>query len=183
MLLQEQVRYFALVMGDGNYLPASAEQTWSRRYGDCKGKTALLLAMLGALGIEAEPTLVSVAAGDALDGALPQLGMFDHVLVRARINGRIYWLDGTRQGDRQLATLASTAHPFALPLTAAGAAIEAIAYEPPALPLQEADTAYDASQGLAAPARVTTTITLRGEHAAVMRAGLPRSAPTPCAAS
>src|SRR5207245_7674926 len=39
----------------GGLVPASAETTWSRRFGDCKAKTALLLAILHEFGIEAEP--------------------------------------------------------------------------------------------------------------------------------
>ena len=31
--------------------------------------------------------------------------LFNHVLVRARIAGREYWLDGTRIGDSSLANL------------------------------------------------------------------------------
>jgi transglutaminase-like putative cysteine protease len=42
-LVQDRVRYVALAMGAGGYVPADAAETWSRRYGDCKGKTALLL--------------------------------------------------------------------------------------------------------------------------------------------
>jgi transglutaminase-like putative cysteine protease len=41
-LVQDRVRYVALEMGAGGYVPTDAETTWSRRYGDCKGKTALL---------------------------------------------------------------------------------------------------------------------------------------------
>ena len=49
-LVQDQIRYFALVMGDGNYLPATADQSWARRFADCKGKTVTLLALLHGLG-------------------------------------------------------------------------------------------------------------------------------------
>ncbi len=105
-LLQDRIRYVALAMGAGGLVPADAEQTWSRRYGDCKGKTALLLGILEALGIQAEPVLVSTAAGDGLDERLPMIGLFDHVLVRATIGGRAYWLDGTRAGDAALDRLA-----------------------------------------------------------------------------
>lgn len=52
-LVQQQVRYVYVGLGGGTYLPASADETWNRRYGDCKGKTALLLALLGELGIAA----------------------------------------------------------------------------------------------------------------------------------
>ncbi len=45
-LVQDRVRYVALLMGQGGYVPADADTTWSRRFGDCKAKTALLLGIL-----------------------------------------------------------------------------------------------------------------------------------------
>ncbi|WP_404482684.1 transglutaminase domain-containing protein [Novosphingobium sp. BL-52-GroH] len=66
--------------------PATAEETWQRRYGDCKGKTALLLALLRELGIEAQAVLANNSGNDnGLAERLPSPRMFDHVLVRARI--------------------------------------------------------------------------------------------------
>ncbi|MEQ1652596.1 MAG: DUF3857 domain-containing protein, partial [Hyphomicrobium sp.] len=57
-LVQQQVRYVYVGFNGGNFTPASADETWQRRYGDCKGKTVLLLALLNELGITAEPVLV-----------------------------------------------------------------------------------------------------------------------------
>ncbi len=53
-LVQQDVRYIYVGLNSGNLTPASAEETWQRRYGDCKGKTVLLLALLADLGIESE---------------------------------------------------------------------------------------------------------------------------------
>ena len=63
-------------MNFGGYTPASTDITWSRRFGDCKGKTTLLLALLHGLGVEAEPALVSTTLGDGLDQRLPRLDVF-----------------------------------------------------------------------------------------------------------
>ena len=118
VLVEDRVRYVALLMDSGNYVPASAEQTWSRRFGDCKAKTALLNGILRELGITAVPVLVSSALGDGLDQRLPALGAFDHVIVRATIAGRDYFLDGTRSGDWKLDRLAVPAFGWGLPLVA-----------------------------------------------------------------
>ncbi len=48
-LVQQQVRYVYVGLNGGNLTPASADETWQRRYGDCKGKTVLLLALLREL--------------------------------------------------------------------------------------------------------------------------------------
>jgi tetratricopeptide (TPR) repeat protein len=168
-LVQDDIRYLALSMGDGGYLPASADQTWSRRFGDCKGKTAVLVALLAGLGIEAEPVLVSTVNGDGLDQRLPSLFLFNHVIVRARIGGRSYWLDGTRIGDRDLAGLASSPFTWGLPVRAAGATLEALPWAPPAQPVWEVNVNYDASAGLSGPLPTRTESTFRGDLATEWR--------------
>ncbi len=104
-LVEDNVRYLYIGLNDSNLRPAPADDTWQRRFGDCKAKTALLLALLDGLGIAAEPALVSTRLGDGMDQRLPNASQFDHVIVRAAIAGQIYWLDGTRLGDRRLADL------------------------------------------------------------------------------
>jgi tetratricopeptide (TPR) repeat protein len=168
-LVQDEVRYFAVVIGDGNYLPAAAEETWSRRYGDCKGKTALLVALLRALGIEAEPVIVHSTLGDTLGERLPQMALFDHVIVRARIGGRSYWLDGTGTGDRDIEALASSRLGWGLPLRTAGAELERLPYAPAPLPTTETRITYDASDGLLGTVRVTGETVFRGDEATSMR--------------
>jgi tetratricopeptide (TPR) repeat protein len=168
-LVEDKVRYFALNIGDGGYVPASPDLTWSRKFGDCKGKTALLLALLKGLGIEAEPVLVSAAAGDSLGSRLPQLHAFDHVIVRARLGGRDYWLDGTRSGDRDLEALASTPFRWGLPLRVAGAKLEPLPFLPPALPLTESRVTYDASRGFFGAVPVAGETIYRGDMAIALR--------------
>lgn len=174
-LVQEQVRYFALVMGDGNYLPASAEQTWARRFADCKGKTVLLVALLRELGIEADPVLVNTQSGDAIGEQLPMPPLFNHMIVRARIDGRSYWLDGTRTGDRNLDELASATFVHGLPLRLEGATLESIPHLPPAQPLFETNVTYDGSAGLNGRVPVRLEMTLRGEQATLWRQFLSQS--------
>ena len=171
-LVQDQVRYFALVMGDGNYLPAAADQTWARRYADCKGKTVLLVSLLQALGIEAEPVVVNTEAGDSLGDRLPIMPMFNHVIVRARINGRSYWLDGTRSGDRSLDDLAFSSLGWGLPIRAGGAPLEQLPFGPPAHPLQEGRIVYDGSHGLTGQVPVRAEFVMRGDEGQQMRQAL-----------
>ena len=53
-LVQDQVRYVFVGLDGGNYTPASVADTWQRRYGDCKAKTVMLMALLREMGISAE---------------------------------------------------------------------------------------------------------------------------------
>lgn len=171
-LVQDQVRYFALVMGDGNYLPAAVDQSWARRFADCKGKVAMLLALLRELGIEAEPVLVNTDLGDGLNDRLPGLSTFNHVIVRARIDGRSYWLDGTRGGDRNLDDLASSVFVWGLPVRAAGATLEALPYAPSALPIAETNTTLDGSGGFTGSVPFRIERIMRGDLATSMRVAL-----------
>ncbi len=162
-LVQDQIRYVSLAMGEGGYLPASADQTWSRKYGDCKGKTVTLIALLNGLGITAEPVMVSSRFGDALNEHLPQMSLFDHVLVRATIGGQSYLLDGTRSGDRQLDALQSFPFGWGLPVRTVGATLERLPLAPPAEPLTDIETTFDASGSFNGPVPVKAQITFRGD--------------------
>jgi hypothetical protein len=162
-LVQQDVRYIYVGLNGGNLTPASAEETWQRRYGDCKGKTALLLALLAELGIDAEPVLVnSSGADDGLEQRLPIPQLFDHVLVRAHIDGTEYWLDGT---------LPPVALPSArpvfpvsrvLPLTARGSEIEKLEWQPATTPDEINLFEIDARAGFDKPARIVSTEIVRG---------------------
>lgn len=167
-LVQDEIRYVALMMGEGALTPATADETWQRRYGDCKAKTALLLALLDELGIEAVPAAVSVGSGDGLPDRLPMVSAFDHVLVRATIDGKVYWLDGTRTGDRQLDEIVTPALHWALPLSGPQARLERLEATSPAVPTTETLLTLDASAGLYAPVGVEGEMILRADEAAVL---------------
>lgn len=82
-LVQEDIRYLLNGLDGGNYIPQSVATTWRLKYGDCKAKTVMLLAVLDRLGIEAQAVLVSTNLGNAVPESLPIPGAFNHVLVRA----------------------------------------------------------------------------------------------------
>ncbi|ATE64474.1 tetratricopeptide repeat protein [Rhizorhabdus dicambivorans] len=164
MLVQGQVRYVALLMGAGGYTPADASTTWSRRFGDCKAKSALLIAILRALDIAAEPVLVDSDGGDGFDQRLPRAGLFDHVIVRATVAGKNYWLDGTRSGDRRLDQLATPDYGWGLPLTKDAALVRMVP-EQLALPETESSLHIDAHAGRTKPAPARAEILFRGDYA------------------
>lgn len=168
-LVQDDVRYLALSMGEGGYVPATADETWRSRYGDCKGKTVLLLALLHGLGIEAEPAMVSTTLGDGLNERLPMVRWFDHVLVRTVVDGKVYWIDGARQGDRALAAIDPPGYRWALPVRAGGSGLEAIVQPPATIPTFRLDLSVDSSRGLDARADVTGDLAFTGDMATGMR--------------
>jgi len=168
-LVQDRVRYVALLMGQGGYVPATAEQTWSRRFGDCKAKTALLLAILHSLGIQAEPVLVNSSLGDAVAERLPMLVLFDHVLARAHIGGKDYWLDGTRTGDVSIDRIQVPDFGWGLPLLANASLIK-IEPAPLDAPTSEKRIQVDATAGIFAPAAIDIEQVFRGDSATILNA-------------
>ncbi|WP_404713362.1 DUF3857 domain-containing protein [Sphingomonas sp. MMS24-J13] len=171
-LVQSQVRYLARVDGLGGYKPASADAVWKERLGDCKGKTVLLLTLLRGLGVDAQAAVVSVQQSDGVDASLPLAGRFDHVIVRATIDGKVYWLDGTRLGDRDLDQIAVPGFQWALPLTQPGSGLVRLIATEPALPTEEWTLDLDARDGVSLPAKATGIGILRGDGASAFRTSM-----------
>ncbi len=89
------IRYVAIELGVGGYEPHRAGDVLRNRYGDCKDKVCLLLALLKQLGIEAQPALVRTAEQGVVDTSLVDLAQFDHMIARVRLGDRIAWVDPT----------------------------------------------------------------------------------------
>ena len=168
-LVQQQIRYLFLGMDDGGFVPASADQTWLRRFGDCKAKTVLLVALLNELGVSARPVLVNTKQGDLLAVRLPTMEGFDHAIVEVQIGGKSYWLDGTRLGDDSLDRLEAPNYRVGLPVTAAGTPLVPIV--PAALdrPTQEVSLTLDASRGVDVPALASGEMRFHGRAGSDMR--------------
>ncbi|MDR6531261.1 hypothetical protein J2800_002003 [Caulobacter rhizosphaerae] len=162
-LVQQNVRYIYVGLNGGNLVPVSADETWKRRYGDCKGKTVLLLALLRELGIDAEAVLVnSSGVDDGFDQRLPIPQLFDHVLVRAHIDGKVYWLDGTLPPVASPSPQPVLPVKWVLPLTAQGADLERLEWRPAATPEQISLFEIDARAGFDKPSRIVSTEIVRG---------------------
>lgn len=162
-LVQQDVRYIYVGLGNGNLNPAKADVTWQRRYGDCKAKTVLLMALLNELGIPAEVVLVNNSGDDdGMDERLPNLRLFDHVLVRATIDGKVWWLDGTMPAVVSPGLSSILPYRWVLPLSAEGRGLERVAWQPSARPDEINLYDIDARASFETPAKVTTTSILRG---------------------
>lgn len=173
-LVQDEVRYLAILLGEGGWLPTSADEVWRLRQGDCKGKTVLLMALLRGLGITADAALVSTTDGDSLADSLPRMHSFDHVIVRANLDGQDFWLDGTRAGDRVLEPSAQAPFKAALVLAEGKVGPEPMQALASITPNTEIIEILDASSGLFAPAKMTVKTIIRGaagfQAAAAMQA-------------
>lgn len=168
-LVQDEIGYLMNGLDGGNYLPQSPTDTWEKRFGDCKAKSFLLLAILRELGIDSEIVLVRSAGGDALTEMLPLPGDFDHMIVRADIGGQPYWLDGTSTGTRLSTIAAVPRFDNVLPLRAEGATLEPMAMRPQPVPDRAVRLSVDQRAGVGVPALFDLELTVTGPFASVLR--------------
>jgi tetratricopeptide (TPR) repeat protein len=171
-LAQDRVRYVYLGMNEGNLTPASADLTWTRRFGDCKGKSALIVALLREMKIEADPVAVNTGAGEVVESRLPMVGLFNHVIVRARIGGKAYWLDGAKSSAWRRTDMTTPNYISGLPVMTPGSGLLAMRAEPLTEPLFDDHTRIDASKGIHVPAPFHAELKMRGDYAATFNAQL-----------
>ena len=90
--VSQDFRYVSLSLGIGGYLPRLPEQVLETRYGDCKDKATLFIALARRMGLTAYPVLLS--ANGSADSTLPSMEQFDHMIAAvdrpAGNGGRIY---------------------------------------------------------------------------------------------
>jgi len=79
--LHKSARYTGIEFGESSLQPVPATEILKRHYGDCKDKSALLVAMLRAAGIDADMALLDSGPGNDLDPELPGMNLFDHAIV------------------------------------------------------------------------------------------------------
>lgn len=168
-LVQRKVRYLFRGMENGNYVPQTPAETWSTRYGDCKAKTLLLLALLHELGIEAEAVTANLGNGDLVAARLPSPAAFNHVFVVATVGGQKLWLDGTASGT-YLEDIADVPDfGWVLPLRPEGSALVEAPARVPTRPTQSGLIEIDLRGGINIPAPFAAEVTLRGPGADMMR--------------
>jgi Domain of Unknown Function with PDB structure (DUF3857)/Transglutaminase-like superfamily len=88
---RKNIRYSAVYLGNGGFEPHDLSVILDKKYGDCKDHTLLLMALLKAKGIAAEPALINTGT----DFSLYPIGIsaYNHVIVH--IPSLNLFLDGT----------------------------------------------------------------------------------------
>ncbi len=171
--VQDDIRYTGIEIGEGSHRPRPPELVLETRFGDCKDKTLLMVTMLRALGIEAVPVLVHSDQGAALDERLPTPYAFNHVIARARLAGRDYWLDGTNSNQKgALGALAQPSFGWGLPLQQGAQALVAMPRQANNASGWSVATTLDLRGGADAPARLSIASSYRGDSADAMRRDL-----------
>jgi len=93
--VQDNIRYMGIEMGVNAIKPGSPNKTFIQRFGDCKDKSYLLVTMLNAMGITANPVLINTTYKKTIKEWLSSASCFDHCTVQATIKDKTYWFDPT----------------------------------------------------------------------------------------
>lgn len=162
-LVQGQVRYLGVEVGVNSHAPQPPDLVFQRRFGDCKDKALLMVALLQTMGIEAYPALVHTTQGPMLASYLPSPARFNHVIVEVRQDGRTWWLDPTRATQfGRLDTLYQPDYVHALVLAPQSRELTSMASVVPRVHKREIFVDIDASGGTQAPARMVVKTQLSG---------------------
>jgi uncharacterized protein DUF3857/transglutaminase superfamily protein len=93
------VRYAGVEFGEGSIVPRTPSETLEHKYGDCKDKATLLVAMLRQAGIPASVALLVAGEELDIDPETPGIGHFNHVIVVIPGANPI-WIDPTDEFAR-----------------------------------------------------------------------------------
>lgn len=74
------IRWVAIYIGNGGYEPHAADHTLTNRYGDCKDQVVLLMALLRARGIPAQPVIINLYP-TYTRAAPPTVQSFNHLIT------------------------------------------------------------------------------------------------------
>lgn len=174
--VQREIRYLGVEIGASSHAPSHPSLVLERRFGDCKDKTLLTIAMLQALGIEARPALVNTVVGPRINEYHPTPTAFNHVLVRARIGEQTYWVDPTR--SPQQGTIDKLFQPNYGHALVVDATTRALVVMPQVIVSKNTiQVTLDARDGIEHPARYNITTTFEGGSAEGQRAALAAANP------
>ncbi len=87
--VQRNYNYTAIEVGIGGFKPRFTNQTFQKKYGDCKDLTFLYVSLLKKAGIEAFPALVDTRSRKFFYKDFPNPGQFNHCIA---------YLPGIRNG-------------------------------------------------------------------------------------
>lgn len=92
--IQKDIRYAGIEIGEGSIVPRTPRQVLANKYGDCKDKAVLLVAMLRVAGFPAHVVLLNAGSDFDSHADLPALGHFNHAIAVVEGDPAI-WVDPT----------------------------------------------------------------------------------------
>jgi tetratricopeptide (TPR) repeat protein len=95
--VEKNVRYAGVEVGESSIVPRPPHTVLGNKYGDCKDKATLLMAMLRESGIAAHVALLRAGVDFDVHPELPGMGRFNHAIVRVDATAKdpAMWVDPT----------------------------------------------------------------------------------------
>lgn len=170
LYVQKEIRYLGVEIGANSHAPNAPDVVLGRRFGDCKDKALLTLTLLQALGVQAHAALVNTQVQRGILQYEPSPNAFNHVLIRAQIDGRDYWVDPTR--SKQVLSSEKVYQPdygYALIVDPKAKSLTPMAKTVSQIQKRIVHTVVDSSAGLDKPSLFVVTTTYDGISAEMMR--------------
>ena len=92
--LENNTRYVAVLLGIGGQQPAPASHVSKSGFGDCKGLSNYMRAMLNEVGIVSHYTTISTT-NRQLQSRFASVGQMNHVILQVPLSGDTLWLECT----------------------------------------------------------------------------------------
>ena len=92
----QEVRYVGVEYGQAGYQPHPAPEIFKNKYGDCKDKAILFIAMLKSAGIDGYPVLIGTRGMPVTAKDFPALN-FNHCIAAVELNQKTVFLDITAE--------------------------------------------------------------------------------------
>ena len=93
--VQDEIRYLGFEQGINGFKPHKPSSVLDQRFGDCKDKSLLLVALLQYCEVEAFPVLTHLSQGYTLNNGAPSPLSFDHCIVGFNYKGKRHYIDPT----------------------------------------------------------------------------------------
>lgn len=93
-LLKEHTRYVSIQLGIGGLQPFSASEVAEKGFGDCKGLSNFMRAMLNEVGIESNYTIISTNRQKLLEDFV-STGLCNHAILQVPMKGDTVWIECT----------------------------------------------------------------------------------------
>lgn len=92
--LDREIRYTGIEFDQAAIVPHDPTEVMAHKYGDCKDKATMMVAMLRAAGIPAYVALLNAGSRMDVPQTLPGMGLFDHAIVYVPGKPDL-WIDAT----------------------------------------------------------------------------------------
>lgn len=97
--IQNNIRYTSVALGAASIIPVKPMQMLTKRFGDCKDQSSLLVGLLRELKIQSSVAIANSSTYRTPYESYPALNSFDHAIVMAKCDGQEVWVDCTYPGS------------------------------------------------------------------------------------